>query len=121
MSMGYHPGPDDSTWINFFPKLFGFVPQSIQWDFAGMVFCGILLFSPCIASFGLIHMIWYWWMIPIVIGASILFSAIYYIFRKIGMANLPNIPGYLGAETEWSEFAVGALLAVVFLLVRFLS
>lgn len=109
MTMGNHPTPPKKTWIDIFPKMLGLTPGSVAWDFVGMVACGVLLFTPMVLSFGVIALSW--WMIPIVMIASLLFATDYLLWSKA--PQVPNVPGFASGYTEWAEVTAGALVSVL--------
>ena len=106
--------PAKSSWLDFFPKLFGAKQFSIEWDIIGLIACGLIMFTMNVLTFGILSLTT--WMIPIIIGASIVFSCIYWLFFRINVKKLPAILNFAVLQGEWAEVVVGVWIAIIFLI-----
>lgn len=114
MGMGDHAITPASTWINFFPRLFGFKPYSVAWDFAGMWFCGVLLSMFVVAgSVALSH---HWLSLVWIVESGFALSLIYWAFSKVPDQYLPVWPGFTAKEHEvFGELGYGLFVGAMLL------
>ena len=115
MGMGDHAFTPAKTWINFFPKLLGLRPYSVAWDFAGMWFSGVLIYSwvvlIAVASSGTLLLLA---LIPI---SGLVFAGSYYLMSQIPDSEFPIIPGFTAQEHEvFGELCAGFWTGVLLFL-----
>jgi hypothetical protein len=115
MGMGHETPPLEPSWIDFFPKLFGFNPITVAWDSTGMLICGVLLYFLPILSFSIISFTW--WLILLIVIAAIGFTFIYWITSKIPTNKLIIIPGFTTTAFETlAEILVGVWTSIILLI-----
>ncbi len=106
MGMGDHAHTPAKTWVNFFPKLLGFEPYGVKWDFAGMWFCGVMLYMFTAVGYAAL---WdNWWLLISIPVAATSFAGSYLVLSWIPDEKFPVIPGFNAKEHECnSEILVG--------------
>lgn len=118
MGMGRHTRPAESSWIDFFPKMFKLIKGTRAWDFAGLSFCGFILFLPIFIAMSFLFNAFLLILLPIF---SILFASSYALAEKLPLHKFPIIPNFVSCFTdsrvyqheEWSEMFVGVVVALV--------
>lgn len=114
MGMGDHAITPAPTWINFFPRLFGFEPYSIKWDFAGMWFCGLLLSMFVVA--GYVWLDHHWWSLLWIPLSGFGFAGIYLLASKVPDHLWPVWPGFTAKEHEvFGELGYGLFVGAMLL------
>jgi len=115
MGMGSHAFPPAKTWISFFPRLLGLKPQSVAWDFAGMWFCGVLLYSWVIFMSIAVSMNWF--ALCLIPASGLAFAGVYYLASLVPDEKLPVIPGFTAKEHEvFGELGAGLWTGVLLIL-----
>lgn len=113
---------DEASWIEAFPRVLGFRKFSTAWDFTGMLVCGLIAATLYVPAFGLIGMVWDWWMVPTAAVSAFGFAGVYFAARRwLRWDKFPcfaifgrRICGH-GACTEWSELAAGVWIGLTML------
>lgn len=115
MGMGDHAITPAKTWISFFPRLLRLKPQSRAWDFAGMWFCGVLLYGwVCLMSFSVSMNLLTLLLIP---ASGFAFAGVYYLASLVPDEKLPVIPGLTAKEHEvFGELGAGLWTGVLLIL-----
>ena len=117
MDIGEHSpsNPGSPSWIDFFPRLFGFQRYTVSWDVIGMVACGLIMFGIDVLPFVVLSFNWY--LISLAVLSGILFAVMYWFVYRVLPTSLPSIKGLVinGSQGQWSEVIVGILVAATFL------
>jgi len=106
MGMGDHAHVPPPTWLYFFPRLFGLKPYGVAWDFAGMWFCGVILYgwvtlAAVLASGNC-------WLLLLIPASGTAFALSYLLMSWIPDAKFPVIKGFTAqVHEEFGELCAG--------------
>jgi len=117
MGMGRHVTPASPSWIDFFPKMFKLIKHTRAWDFAGLSFCGFILFLPFFIATAVLINLYLVILLPVF---SLLFASSYALANKLPLHKFPIIPNFVSCFTdsrtyqheEWAEIFVGVVVAL---------
>lgn len=116
MNMTVDGDVTQTSWIDTFPRLLGFAPNTVAWCWTGMTVCGLIVYSLVAFAIFLATVVGHWSlmaMLPALIGVLV-FPLTYWGFSRL-VGSLPVITGFAATHDEWSECTVGATMAIVIL------
>lgn len=115
MGMGDHRIVPARTWISFLPKLLGLQPCGVAWDFVGMCFSGVLIYSWVVIMSFAVAMNWF--VLVLIPLSGIAFAGVYYLASLIPDNKLPVIPGFTASEHEvFGELGAGLWTGLLLIL-----
>lgn len=115
MGMGDHAHTPEKKWLDFFPRLLGLTPYSVAWDFAGMWFSGVLLYSWVVFMSFAVSMNWL--TLLLIPASGLAFAGAYLLASWIPDELLPVIPGFTAREHEvFGELGAGLWTGLLLIL-----